>query len=276
MFEKFNLSTDDVNQLGLLGAVLIVIITVIVVGKYIKQIKTDTSTGDLTEENWDGIGEYKNPIPVGWALAWLGTVVWAMWYFLAGYPLNAWSQIGQYNEEVAATNARFESKWKDPSKETLMGMGEGVYLVQCAPCHGIEGDGIDGKAAGFDRWGTAAGVLDAINNGSKGLGYPMGEMPAGLASGDDAKAIAAYVASGLQGQKPAAFSACSSCHGEDGKGLGGQSPDLTTYGTPTFVTEVLNRGKLGSIGDMPKFNDGRLTNIQKEAVGHYILSLGEK
>jgi cytochrome c oxidase cbb3-type subunit 3 len=80
----------------------------------------------------------------------------------------------------------------------------------------------------------------------------------------------------MKGEKPASFSACASCHGEDGKGLGGQSPDLTTYGSTAFVKDVLNRGKVGHIGTMPKFNDGRLTDIQKEAVGTYILSLGEK
>ncbi len=276
MFEKFNLATDDVHQLGLLGALLILVISAVAIGKYLKQIKNETSTGDLTDETWDGIGEYRNPIPVGWAIFYVGTIIWSLWYILAGYPVKAFSQIGQYNEEVAAHNAAFQSKWDNPSDETLMEMGEGVYLVQCAPCHGIAGDGIDGKAAGFDRWGTALGVLDVINNGSKGLGYPMGTMPGGLASGDNAKAISAYVAGGLKGQKPASFSACTSCHGEDGKGLGGQSPDLTTYGTTTFVAEVLNRGKDGALGYMPKFNDGRLTDIQKEAVGHYILSLGEK
>ncbi len=276
MFEKFNLSTDDVNQLGLLGAVLIVVITVVVVGKYIKQMKNDTSSGELASENWDGIGEYKNPIPVGWALSFFVLIIWSLWYMLIGYPVQAFSQIGQYNEEVAAHNAAFQSKWQNPDEKTLMDMGKGIHLVQCAPCHGIAGDGIDGKATGFDTWGTAAGVLDVINNGSKGLGYPMGDMPGGLASGDDAKAIAAYVANGLKGEKPAAFSACTSCHGEDGKGLGGQSPDLSIYGTSAFVIEVLNRGKDGAIGYMPKFNDGRLTDIQKEAVAHYILSLGEK
>ncbi len=276
MFEHLNVSTDTVNQLGLLAAVLIVLITVFVAGKYFNQIKNDVSTGELTDESWDGLQEYKNPIPIGWALSFVGTIIWAIWYLFLGYPLNAFSQLGQYNEEVSTYNTTFEEKWANPTKETLTEMGEGVYLVQCAPCHGIEGDGIEGKAAGFHKWGATAGVLETIEKGSKGLGYPMGEMPAGLASGDDAKAIAAYVASGLQGERPASFSACTSCHGDDGKGLGGQSPDLTTYGTTTFVTEVLNRGKNGYIGVMPKFNDGRLTNIQKEAVGHHILSLREK
>lgn len=276
MFDNINLSSDTVNQLSLLGAALIVLITVFVAGKYVRQMKTDTSTGELAEDNWDGIGEYKNPLPLGWAVMFFATMVWAVWYWFAGYPLNAFSQIGQYNEEVQAHNAAFESKWANPDQETMMGMGEGVYLVQCAPCHGITGDGIGGKAASFAQWGTAAGVLDVINNGAKGLGYPMGEMPGGMASGDDAKAIAEYVAAGMQGEQPAAFAACASCHGEDGKGLGGQAPDLTTYGTTAFVKDVLNRGKDGHIGMMPKFNDGRLTDIQKEAVGHYILSLREK
>jgi cytochrome c oxidase cbb3-type subunit 3 len=55
----------------------------------------------------------------------------------------------------------------------------------------------------------------------------------------------------------------------------GQSPDLSSYGKPAFVVDVLNRGKLGHIGNMPAFNDGRLTTVQKEAVGTYILSLSK-
>ena len=273
---KINLSSDVVNQLSLVGAAAIIILTVYVAGKYIKQMKTDTSTGELSDENWDGIGEYKNPVPTGWIVSFLGTMIWGLWYWFMGYPLNAYSQIGEYNEEVKAYNAEFEKKWQNPDQETLMAMGEGVYLVQCAPCHGLDGTGIDGKAQGFDKWGTAKGILETIEKGSKGLGYPMGEMPAGMASGDDAKAIATWIAGGMKGEKPAAFSACASCHGEDGKGLGGQSPDLTTYGKPAFVVDVLNRGKDGYIGTMPKFSDGRLTDVQKRAVATYILSLGEK
>ncbi len=273
---KINLSSDTVNQLSLLGAVAIVVLTVYVAGKYIRQMKTDTSTGELTDENWDGIGEYKNPVPTGWIVSFLGTMIWGLWYWFLGYPLNAYSQIGEYNEEVKAYNAEFEKKWQNPNQETLLAMGEGVYLVQCAPCHGIAGDGIEGKAAGFDRWGGANGIIDTIKKGSKGLGYPMGEMPAGLVGDADAKVIADWIAGGMQGEKPAAFSACSSCHGEDGKGLGGQAPDLTTYGKPAFVVDVLNRGKEGFIGTMPKFSDGRLTDIQKNAVANYILTFREK
>jgi cytochrome c oxidase cbb3-type subunit 3 len=274
-----NWLSDNVNQLSLLGAAAIILLTVFVAGKYIKQMKTDQATGELTEDNWDGIGEYKNTIPIGWGMAFVGTIIWGFWYFFIGYPLNAYSQIGEWNDEVKAYNAYFAQKWANPDKDTLMGMGEGVYLVQCAPCHGIAGDGIDGKAAGFDRWGTAKGVADTIKNGSKGLGFTLGDMPAGLLSDQaDIDAVSKYVANGLKGDgkgKEIFATTCASCHGEDGKGMGGMSPDLTTYGTPAFVQDVLNRGKKGNIGVMPKFNDGRLTDMQKEAVGHYILSLGE-
>ena len=49
-----------------------------------------------------------------------------------------------------------------------------------------------------------------INNGQHKLGYDMGAMPAGLVAGADAEEIAAYVAGGMKGEKPASFAACSS------------------------------------------------------------------
>ena len=131
---------------------------------------------------------------------------------------------------------------------------------------------MDGKAADLTVWGSAAGVLDVIKKGSKGLGYPMGEMPGGLLSGDAAKRVASYVANGMKGAQPAEFAACAGCHGADGKGMGGMAPDLTKYGTPDFVADVLDRGKKGYIGTMVSFK-GRLTPIQEKAVGTYILSL---
>jgi cytochrome c oxidase cbb3-type subunit 3 len=265
---------DSVNLITALGAIAIITLTVFVSLKYINQMKNDKASGDLAEDNWDGIGEFKNPIPAGWAMVFIGTLIWLLWYWFFGYPLNAYSQIGEYNEDVAAHQAKFEAKWANPSADDLMGMGEGIFLVQCAPCHGIDGAGINGKAASFDTWGAKAGIVDVIKNGSKGLGYPMGIMPAGLLSGAAAEEVAAYVAGGMQGEAPATFGACAACHGPDGKGMGGMSPDLTTYGKPAFVTDVLHRGKDGQIGKMPSFK-GRLTPVQEKAVAAYILSLNK-
>jgi len=281
-----NWLNDNVNLLAIIGASAIIVITVFVVAKYIKQMKEDKSTGELADENWDGIGEYKNELPIGWAVSFLGTIIWALWYFLAGYPLNGYSQIGEYNEEVAAYNTKFENKWANPDDQTLQGMGEGVFLVQCAPCHGITGDGMNGKATDLTTWGVEDSIVHTIVAGSKGMNYPLGEMPAGLLDEDSAKAVAAYmvekvVKSGksknpdLVATGEALWPTCTACHGEDAKGMGGSAPDISNYGKAEFVASVLNHGKKGMIGTMPAFNDGRLTDIQKLAVGKYVDSLNE-
>jgi len=281
----FNLG-DDVNLLALVGAVAIVALTAFVAGKYVRQMKIAKEGGELSEHSWDGIGEYKNPLPLGWAVVYVLVIVWALWYMLAGYPLNSYSQIGEYNEEVAAANAKFEKNFANPDAKTLHAMGESVFLVQCSACHGITGDGINGKAADLAVWGSEEGIYNAIINGSKGLEYPMGEMPAGMADEEGAKAIAAYIAKEISGIKKTKndnlvasgkelFAACASCHGEDGKGMDGMSPDLSKYGTASFVEDVLQRGKKGAIGAMPKFNDGRLNALQQKAVGEYVISLSK-
>lgn len=281
----FNLG-DDVNLLALVGAVAIVALTAFVAGKYVRQMKAAKEGGELSEHNWDGIGEYKNPLPLGWAVVYVLVIVWALWYMLAGYPLNSYSQIGEYNEEVAAANAKFEKSFANPDAKTLHAMGESVFLVQCSACHGITGDGINGKAADLAVWGSEEGIYNAIINGSKGLEYPMGEMPAGMADEEGAKAIAAYIAKEISGIKKTKnenlvasgkelFATCAACHGEDGKGMEGNSPDLSKYGTAEFVEDVLRRGKKGAIGTMPKFSDGRLNALQQKAVGEYVISLSK-
>ena len=281
----FNLG-DDVNLLALVGAVAIVALTAFVAGKYVRLMKIAKEGGELSEHSWDGIGEYKNPLPLGWAVVYALVIVWALWYMLAGYPLNSYSQIGEYNEEVAAANAKFEKSFANPDAKTLHAMGESLFLVQCSACHGITGDGINGKAADLAVWGSEEGIYSVIINGSKGLEYPMGEMPAGMADEEGAKAIAAYIAKEISGIKKTKnenlvasgkelFAACASCHGEDGKGMEGMSPDLSKYGTASFVEDVLQRGKKGAIGAMPKFNDGRLNALQQKAVGEYVISLSK-
>ena len=262
---------DSVNAITMGGAVAIAVITAAVSVKYINQMKTDTASGELAEENWDGIGEYKNELPSGWAYSFLGVFLWSMWYGFAGYPINAYSQIGEYNEEVLAYNAKFEEQHKNADAATLKEMGESIYLVQCAQCHGNAGDGLDGKAHDFTSRFSKEQVLDVIKNGQNQLGYPMGAMPPGMASGQAAEEIAEYVASGHKGNVPASYGACTSCHGEDGKGMGGMSPNLVDYDA-TMMTNVIKHGKKGMLGKMPAFNT-LITPVQEKALTSYVQSL---
>jgi cytochrome c oxidase cbb3-type subunit 3 len=263
--------SDPINLITMIGAVAIAVLTVGVSIKYINQMKTDKAEGQLAEENWDGIGEYMNELPSGWAYSFLGTIIWALWYWFAGYPLNAFSQIGQYNEEVLAYNAKFEEIHKSADADTLKEMGESIFLVQCAPCHGETGDGLSGKAQDFSSRESKEQVLGVIKNGSDQLKYPMGAMPAGLVQGADAEAIADYVAGGMKGEQPASFGVCAGCHGADGKGNSGTAPNIAEY-DQTLVEHVLENGRKGTIGTMPSFK-GRLTPVQQKALASYLSSL---
>ncbi len=71
-------------------------------------------------------------------------------------------------------------------------------------------------------------VLNVIQKGSKGHGYPMGNMPPNLIKDKSAKKdIASFVANKLKGAVPRDFGVCATCHGEDGEGLNGMAPSLT-------------------------------------------------
>ncbi|HFF9193714.1 TPA: c-type cytochrome [Campylobacter coli] len=276
---------DNVNLLSFIGAILIILITLVVVGRMFKYMKEKKGEVELSEHSWDGIGEYKNAIPIGWAVIFFLTIVWAVWYFLWGYPLNSYSSIGEYNEEVKAYNTKFEEKFQNLSTEDKVAMGQNIFLVQCSACHGITGDGINGKAQNLNIWGSEEGLIDAIKHGAKGMNFPGGEMPAAADLGiaeEDIPAIAAYVAKELSAIKKTsnenlvakgkeAYATCAACHGEDGKGQDGIFPDLTKYGSAAFVVDVLHSGKTGFIGAMPAFSI--LNDTQKEAVGEYVISL---
>jgi len=263
---------DSINALTMGGAIAIAVITAAVSVKYINQMKTDTASGELADENWDGIGEYKNELPSGWAYSFLAVFMWSMWYGFFGYPINAYSQIGEYNEEVLAYNAKFEATHKNADAATLKEMGESIFLVQCQQCHGATGDGLSGRAHDFTSGRISkAQVLDVINNGSNQLGYAMGMMPPGMATGADAEAIAAYIAGGMKGEKPASFVACASCHGEDGKGNNGMAPNLVSYDAP-LINHVLQNGKKGMIGRMPSFKT-LITPVQEKALTAYVQTL---
>ncbi|OBV29440.1 cytochrome-c oxidase, cbb3-type subunit III [Helicobacter sp. CLO-3] len=283
--------SDSVNVITLLGAAAILVITIYVVGFYFKKMKDAKADGELTEHDWDGIKEFKNDIPIGWIGIFVVVIIWGLWYIFFGYPLQSFSQIGQYNDEVKAYNEKFEQQWGSLSQEDKIAMGEGIFLVQCSQCHGINAEGINGKAQNLRAWGKEEGIINTINMGSKGLNYMAGEMSPGLVGTDEEKRqVAAYVMKTFSPSKATKYSQadveagkvvyeniCATCHGSDGKGnangLEGFASDLTTYGDYKFVDHVLKNGKKGFIGHMPSFNYANFNETQVQALSAYIHSL---
>ncbi|WP_151899420.1 c-type cytochrome [Sulfurimonas hydrogeniphila] len=287
-YQKGGLNDDIVNMLAIAGAVALVIITVFVVIKYVRQMQVDQATGELADESWDNIGEYKNPVPFGWAIMFLGTMIWGMWYFTIGYPVNAFSQIGQYNEEVKEKDADFEKKYANIKGEQLVNMGESVYLVECVACHGLNADGNNEvDAADLNRRISAKSVKYVINHGSnnKLLGTEM-PMPdrnglfnaatGALITDKEIDEVADYVAGGLKDANSAGAAVfanvCAACHGPDGKGMAYVAPDIATW-NQQLIINVLDNGKIGAIGKMPAMD--RLNPKQKEAIAAYVMSLSK-
>ena len=273
---KGGLNDDIVNQLAILGAVVLVIATVFVVTKYVRQMQTDKATGDLAEENWDGIGEYKNEMPFGWSVIFLLTIIWGLWYWTTGYPVGAYSQIGEWNEEVAAKNATIAERAANLTPNEKLHLGKAVFNVQCAPCHGSNGKGQENyqtgdlRAENLNKRSLSKKYVEkVIREGSNQLGYAGGMPPMMLQDDADIDAVATYIEGGMKGEQPAQYAVCGSCHGMNGEGMDYVAPSLTAYNVD-FVKTLLTSGtKKGEIGIMPR-EAKVLTPLQIELVAAFV------
>ena len=281
--QDVDMSNDTVNLYSAIAAVVIVAVSVAVVLKYVNQMQNDTAGGEKADHEWDGISEYKNELPTGWAIMFLILIAWFFYYLLVKYPVASYSQIGEYNEEVAEYDKNFAEKFKSVETDpvALKKMGKSVFSVNCAPCHGVTGDGLGAtdkreslKAENLTkRTFSAEYVTNVINNGSTQLGYP-GGMPAGMAFGDDVKALADYIAGGFTGTQPAAYATCGGCHGANGAGMDFVAPSLTGYNANLVETLLTSGSKKAEIGFMPAFGHSEaMTPLKIKAVSAYVEDL---
>ncbi|MEP7283067.1 MAG: cytochrome-c oxidase, cbb3-type subunit III [Rubrivivax sp.] len=256
----------------------------------------DNTTGHVWDED---LRELNNPLPRWWMWLFVITVVFAGIY-LALYPglgshagtLN-WTSVGQYEAErtkAAATMAPLYAKFEAQSVEDLakdpqaMGIGQRLFLNNCAQCHGSDARGSKGFPNLTDGdWlygGTGDKIVETITHGRQGNMPPMA---AAVGTGDDVRNVAHYVLS-LSGSahnsvyaqlgKPK-FGVCAACHGSDGKGnplLG--APNLTDkiwlhgWGEGA-ITAMITGGKLNV---MPA-QDKLLTPAQIHVLAAYVRQL---
>jgi len=260
-----------------------------------KVMSDDNTTGHA----WDGdLTELNNPLPRWWMWLFIGTVVFSFAYLLL-YPgagsragTLGWTSAGQYAAEQKAAreamapvyahyaNAPAEALLKDPA---AMGIGERLFLNNCAACHGSDGRG----SRGFpnltdDDWlyGGDAATIEATIAGGR-----VGQMPsmASVGGAREQRELAHYVMSlsGSPHDSIAAaggrklFGQCAACHGVGGKGnpaLG--APNLSDavwlhgWGEKAIMTTIAN----GRTNVMPAHKD-RLTPEQIHVLAAYVTSL---
>ncbi len=275
---------------------LVACLALLIIASRRRVMANDNTTGHVWDED---LRELNNPLPRWWMYLFVITVVFAAVY-LAFYPgmgsfkgtLN-WSSTGQYEAEQQRARAAMEPVYARymamdatalASDTQAMGIGQRLYLNNCAGCHGSDARGSKGFPNLTDNDWLGDNSLDAVKKtiveGRVGMMPPMA---AAVGSSEDLKNLANYVLS-LSGSahndiaaqlgKPK-FATCAACHGADGKGnraLG--APNLTDkvwlhgWGEKAIVTTVT-----GGINNVMPAQGRLLTPEQVHVLAGYVLSL---
>lgn len=127
----------------------------------------------------DGIKEYDNPLPSWWVGLFYGTIAFAVVYLvvveLAGhYTLE--QELRSDRQEYAALMAEKESERQESGVSLdekfedaeLIAAGKEIYTINCAACHGAEGQGLVGPNLTDEYWihgGTPEDIVRTVNEG---------------------------------------------------------------------------------------------------------------
>ena len=277
----------------IVGLVACVLLLIVAARRRVVGAVDDNTTGHVWDED---LRELNNPLPRWWMGLFVITVVFAVAY-LALYPgLGSaagslkWSSTGQYEAEEAKARAALTAVYarftamdeKQLAADTqAMGIGERLFVNNCAACHGSDARGSKGFPNLTDNdwlWGGSfADIQKTIAEGRNGVMPPMAEA---IGGGDNVRNVAQYVLSlsGSPHDSVAAqlgqskFVMCAACHGPEGKGnpaLG--APNLTDkvwlhgWGEET-IAAMINGGKNNA---MPA-HASRLTPEQVRVLAAYV------
>ncbi|RVT47717.1 cytochrome-c oxidase, cbb3-type subunit III [Rubrivivax albus] len=275
---------------------LVACLALLIIASRRKVMANDNTTGHVWDED---LRELNNPLPRWWMWLFVITVVFAAIY-LALYPgLGSspgslkWSSTGQWEAEQAKAKAAMEPIYakyvamsaEDLAKDaTAMGIGQRLFINNCAQCHGSDARGSKSFPNLTDTdwlWGgTPEAIVETITNGRQGNMPPMA---AAVGGGEDVRNVAHYVLSlSDSAHNPVyaqlgkdKFAACAACHGPDGKGnqaLG--APNLTDkvwlhgWGEAA-IAAMVNNGKVNVMPAQAKL----LTKEQIHVLAAYVWQL---
>ncbi|MGH1360707.1 MAG: cytochrome-c oxidase, cbb3-type subunit III [Burkholderiaceae bacterium] len=230
----------------------------------------------------DDLTELNHPLPRWWLYLFYITCVFGFVYLVL-YPglgsykgLLGWTQVGQYEQEVAKVKERVEPLYAKFLGQDIaavsedaeaVGMGERLYLTYCIQCHGSDARGSKGFPNLTDAdWlggGTPDYIKSTILNGRTAVMPPMA---AALGGGKEVENVAHYTASlsGLAHDEIKAargkdkFGTCAACHGANGEGNAAiGAPNLTDdvwlHGIGvSAIAAAINEGRQNA---MPAFNE---------------------
>ena len=264
----------------------------------------ETEKGEVTGHVWDeDLQELNNPMPRWWLVMFYITIVFGIVYLML-YPgmgsykgLLGWSEVGEYEAEVAAADAEFGPLFAQfeqtpvavlASDEAAMNAGERLFVTYCSVCHGSDARGAPGFPNLRDNdWlygGEPAQITTSIMDGRSGS-MPAWEVPLGGA--EEVTKVADYVMS-LAGRdidedlasagKEKYDMFCAGCHMPDGSGnqaLG--APNLANNvwlygGSPRAIKESIAKGREGRMPAHREF----LGEAKVHVLSAYVYSLSHE
>ena len=282
---------------------LTTILSIIACGVLLKmQSVQKTSSTETSGHIWDeDLSEYNNPLPRWWMWLFYITIVFSLAYLvlypgLGSYPGTlGWTQVKQLEEENAQAQAAYGPIYDRFAAQDIaalsrnpeaLGIGQRLFLNNCAQCHASDGGGSRGFPSLADKdwlWGgTPEAIKASITDGRAGNMPPLGP-----ALGEEGvKDAAAYVFA-LSGNAHDSIRAargkekfaqlCAACHGAEGKGnqaLG--APNLTDktwlHGSGPAIAETISNGRVSL---MPAHKD-LLTPAKIHLLTAYVYSLSGK
>ena len=279
------------------GGIVWLIYLLVATGKTDAEEDQGVPTGHVWDEDLE---ELNNPLPRWWLVMFYLTIVFAVVYLIL-YPgmgtfkgVLGWTQIDEYEQEVAAADAEFGPLFaqfeKTPipelaANEAAMHAGERLYVTYCAVCHGSDARGAPGFPNLRDNdWlygGEPENIEATILHGRNGV-MPAWEGPLGGEEG--VNQVATYVMSlagrnvdtDLAAAGKAKFDLfCVGCHMPEGTGnplLG--APNLTNNvwlygGSPRSIKQSIAKGRNGI---MPAHNEF-LGKAKSHILAAYVYSL---
>ena len=260
-----------IAALTVLGLIACLVLLAIAARRRVTVGVDDNTTGHVWDED---LRELNNPLPRWWMFLFVITVVFSFTY-LALYPglgsyagTLGWSSGAQVELDLKkdkAAQAPLYARFAAMDEKQLaadaqaMGIGERLFINNCAACHGSDARGSKGFPNLSDTdwlWGGSfADIQKAITEGRNGAMPPMAEA---IGGGENVHNVAHYVLS-LSGSphdsvaaalgKPKFTTICAACHGVEGKGnpaIG--APNLTDkvwlhgWGEEA-ISAMVNQGK---------------------------------
>lgn len=263
------------------------------------RVKLPTQADGTTGHDWDGVREGVRKLPWWWILySAIGFIVGIVYLVLyAGLDsyrgVLGWSSEEKLQRDVAANDAKLQAQiepWRTLTVEQLaesaeaVGVGNRLYLDNCAACHGSTALGNQTLGAPdltdteWQYGGNGETIVASILDGRNGVMPPWGaalghngvnEVAAYVLSLGGVKAPDDWVTAGKQRYE----ALCIACHGPEGLGIPAMGAPNVTDGAWLYggdFASVATSIRDGRAGVMPAWRS-RLNDDQARLIAAWVI-----